>query len=151
LLIFGTTFLVYFCLIADSLSTQFMENLNYSGHFANNAAKVDVTVGLFQFDEDGRTIIYSPAFDLSGYGNNVAEAKQSFETTINEFLHYTTNKKTLVKEFKRLGWNLKVNNLKNRKIKSPDLANLIVKNDYLAEILNDKQFTKFDQTVSVPC
>ncbi|MBK5277370.1 MAG: hypothetical protein JJE09_00760 [Bacteroidia bacterium] len=128
-----------------------MKNLNFSGRFANSAAKVDVIVGLFQFVEDGRTIIYSPAFDLSGYGNNVDEAKQSFEVTIDEFFNYTIHKDTLSKELKRLGWNIKVGDIKKRKLKSPDLANLIAKNDYLAEILNEKQFTKFDQTVSVPC
>ena len=128
-----------------------MENLNFSGHFANPEAKVDVKVHLFQFEEDGNTIIYSPAFDLSGYGHSVEEARQSFETTIAEFFNYTIIKKTLAKELNRLGWNVKATDVKKRKFRTPPLAQLLTKNDYLIEIVNEKQFTKFDQTVSVPC
>jgi hypothetical protein len=127
-----------------------MQNLNFSGKFLNSQAKVSVTVGLFEFQEDGNTIIYSPAFDLSGYGKDLVEAKHSFEETLDEFLDYTIKKKTFVKELNRLGWKLKQSDIKKKKIKSPELATLITKNDYLAEILNEKNFTKFDQTVSVP-
>lgn len=128
-----------------------MKNLNISGSFANNAANLNFIVNLFQFQENGNTIIYSPAFDLSGYGKSVAEAKESFEITIGEFLNYTIHKKTLAKELKRLGWKVKNDDIKHRRLKTPVLADLIQKNDYLAEILNEKEFTKFDQTLSVPC
>lgn len=127
-----------------------MQNLNFSGKFLNSQTKVSVTVGLFEFQEDGNTIIYSPAFDLSGYGKDLSEAKHSFEETLDEFLDYTIKKKTFVKELNRLGWKLKPSDIKKKRIKSPELATLITKNDYLAEILNEKNFTKFDQTVSVP-
>src|SRR5688572_22941213 len=128
-----------------------MPNLNFSGQFVNNEANLDVVVYLFQFKEEENTIIYSPAFDLSGYGKTEEEAKQSFETTLSEFFNYTTHKKTLTKELNRLGWNIKATDFKKRKIKTPGLVDLIQKNDYLQEILNEKQFTKFDQKVSVPC
>lgn len=127
-----------------------MNSLNLSTKLKNEA-EVNVTVGLFQFEENGRTIIYSPAFDLSGYGNSAEEAKTSFQITMEEFFRYTLNKKTLFKELKRLGWIIKEGKSKNRNIKIPDLANLITENDYLAEILNEKQFTKFDQTIAMPC
>ena len=127
-----------------------MQNLNFSGNFSNDQAKVSVIVGVFQFQEDGNTIIYSPAFDLSGYGKDLKEAKHSFEVTLDEFLDYTIKKKTFVKELNRLGWKLKQSDIKKKKIKAPELATLITKNDYLAEILNEKNFTKFDQTISVP-
>jgi hypothetical protein len=127
-----------------------MKNLNFSGSFSNKKAKVNLTVGVFQFEEDGNTIIYSPAFDLSGYGKNEKEAKVSFELTLDEFIDYTIKKKTIVKELTRLGWKVKFSDKKKRNIKGPELADLITKNDYLAEILNEKQFTKFDKVVSVP-
>ena len=128
-----------------------MQNLNFEGHFDGASAKVDITVGLLQFEEDGNTIIYSPSFDLSGYGKNPEEAKKSFEITVAEFFQYTLNKKTLTKELNRLGWNIKQSDVKNRKFKTPGLAELITKNDYLQEILNEKEFTKFDQTIAMPC
>lgn len=127
-----------------------MQNLNFSGNFANSKAKVKLTVGLFQFEEGGSVIIYSPAFDLTGYGKDAIEARNSFEETLNVFLDYTIKKKTFVKELNRLGWHLKATDVKRKKIKAPGLASLISKNDYLAEILNEKDFTKFDQTVSLP-
>lgn len=127
-----------------------MRNLNFSGNFSTNQAKVSVTIGVFQFQEDGNTIIYSPAFDLSGYGKDLNEARHSFEVILDEFLDYTIKKKTFVKELNRLGWKLKQSDIKNRRIKAPELATLITRNDYLAEILNEKDFTKFDQTISVP-
>ncbi len=126
-----------------------MRNLNFSGEFLNSDAKVDVNVGVFQFKEDGAIIVYSPAFDLSGYGKSDVEAKESFEEALDEFFRYTINRKTLIPELKRLGWD--VVTLKQKRLKSPLLADLITKNDYLSEILNDKEFTKFDHTVSVPC
>jgi hypothetical protein len=128
-----------------------MENLNFEGRFANNAAKVDLSVDLFQFEEDGNVIIYSPAFDLSGYGKSVEEAKKSWEVTIEEFLIYTLNKSTLIKELKRLGWDVKESDVKNKSLKRPSLARLITKNDYLAQILDEKTFSKFEETISLPC
>ena len=127
-----------------------MKNLDFQGHFAGSKAHVDVRVGLFQFEENGLTYIYSPAFDLTGYGQNLKEAKTSFEVALEEFLTYTTNKKTFVKVLNKLGWKVKTSDFKSRKIRAPELAELITKNSYLAEILNEKDFTKFDQTVSVP-
>ncbi len=129
-----------------------MQNVNFSGQFNNSTASVDIKIGLFEFVEEGTTIIYSPAFDLSGYGKSAEEARNSFEITIDEFFKYTINKKTFFKELKRLGWKIDDKNFKkNSNIKSPELANLISKNDYLADILNEKQFKKFDHTVAVPC
>jgi hypothetical protein len=127
-----------------------MENLNFEARFTN-AAKVDLSVDLFQFEEDGNVIIYSPAFDLSGYGKSVEEAKRSWEVTIEEFLIYTLNKSTLIKELKRLGWDVKESDVKNKSLKRPSLARLITKNDYLAQILDEKTFSKFEETISLPC
>lgn len=127
-----------------------MRNLKLSDNFSNNQARVTLTVSVFQFDEDGTKIFYSPAFDLSGYGKDLQEAKHSFEETLSEFLDYTIKKKTFVRELNRLGWKLKKSDLNNKKIKAPELASLITKNDYLAEILNEKTFRKFDKKVVVP-
>ena len=124
-----------------------MRNLNFEGQFSGKKAKVEVIVDLFQFEEDGVTIIYSPSFYLSGYGKDVEEAKQSWETTMEEFLRYTMNKNTFFTELEKLGWK----STNKKQCESPNLADLITKRDYLAEILNEKNFTKFDQRIAVPC
>lgn len=130
-----------------------MKNLNFSGQLINHKNNLEVFVNLFQFEEEGNTIIYSPAFDLSGYGKTEPEAKDSFQTALSEFITYTMNKNTLGRELKRLGWNVKVSDFKLRsfKTRTPGLSDLIQKNTYLQEILNEKEFIKFDHTISVAC
>jgi hypothetical protein len=128
-----------------------MKNLNFSGQLTNKQNELDVFVNVFQFEEDGNTIIYCPAFDISGYGKTEVEAKESFQTVLAEFVTYTMNKNTFVKELRRLGWNVKGTLGKGTSFKIPGLSDLIQKNDYLQEILNEKQFTKFDHQVSIPC
>jgi hypothetical protein len=81
-----------------------MESLNFSAQFSNKDAKLNVTVNLFKFEEEGNTIIYSPAFDISGYGKTEEEAKSSFQVSMAEFFDYTTKKKTLTDLLKELGW-----------------------------------------------
>ncbi|HON53773.1 MAG TPA: hypothetical protein PLS12_11235, partial [Bacteroidales bacterium] len=56
--------------------------------------KYMVTLSLIKFKEDKAAIIYSPALDLSGYGNTFEDAKKSFSTTLQEFIKYTHNKRT---------------------------------------------------------
>lgn len=146
----GATFLLHFFVTWQSTDINpIMENLNFSGNFASSGSRVNVNIGVFEFKEDDNTIVYSPAFDLSGYGKDLVEAKSSFEIAMEEFFKYTINKNTLVDELKRLGWN--IHSMKQRKISAPQLADQIVNNQYLADILNDKQFTKFEQTVGIPC
>jgi hypothetical protein len=127
-----------------------MENLKLQGDFASNGARVNLGISLFQFEENGVTFIYSPGLDLTGYGKSESEAKESFEISVEEFFKYTMNKRTLDSELRRLGWEVKMAKKKS-KFKAPDLSSLISKNDYLQDILNQKQFKKYDHEVSVPC
>jgi hypothetical protein len=65
---------------------------------------VSAQLQVLSFIEDGVTILYAPARDLAGSGYDLNQAKASFWETVSEFLRYTTQKKTFVKELKRLGW-----------------------------------------------
>ena len=79
-----------------------MNSLNLSDQ-SKNETEANVNVDLLQFEEDGRTIIYSPAFDLSGYGNNKEEAKASFEISIEEFFSIHTQQKDSLHRTKTIG------------------------------------------------
>jgi hypothetical protein len=46
-------------------------------------------------DENGVYILYAPHLDLSGYGHNLAEAKESLKINIDEFFNYSLEKKVL--------------------------------------------------------
>jgi hypothetical protein len=96
-----------------------MQKLKFSGSFSGKKEKVSMSVGVFQFEEDGTTIVYSPAFDLSGYGKSPKQAKDSFEETLEAFLDYAIKKKTFVVELNRLGWKLKQSDILKRKFTAP--------------------------------
>jgi predicted RNase H-like HicB family nuclease len=123
-----------------------MKQTKFSGNWDHGNDQVDVQLTLIQFEEDGRFIVYTPSLDLSGYGNTEEEATASYAEAIDEFLRYTTNKKTLPKVLTKLGWSI---NRKN-KIKAPPLVQMINENKYLAEIFEEKQYKKLHQTVKLP-
>jgi hypothetical protein len=108
--------------------------------------KIDITLLLFR--EDNVSIAYSPAFDLSGYGNTEKEAKDSFKIAIEEFIRYTTNKNTFFSELKRLGWNIPKSSKSKvkREYREPAFHELI-KSQSARDIVNNKNFKKVSQPV----
>lgn len=84
-----------------------MAKLNIKAKVNVPNGNVETGLSLVSFIEDGVTIIYSPALDLSGSGYDLNEAKASFWEALTEFFRYTVNKKTLLPELKRLGWSVK--------------------------------------------
>lgn len=61
-----------------------------------------ISLSMIAFQEDKVHILFSPTLDLYGYGNTVEEAKQSFMVSLNAFLDYAIQNKTLISELKRL-------------------------------------------------
>lgn len=110
--------------------------------------KINVGLSLVEFKENNITIIYSPALDLSGYGNNSDEARQSFEVALHEFLKYTTNKSTLNEVLMGMGWT--VNGLASKpKYRPPLDTELISKNETYSEIINKKNYSVSRQYVDL--
>lgn len=82
----------------------------FEGDYRNTAGFVKVRLLLFSFrDENKVNFIYSPHLDLTGYGKNVMEAKESFNIVFEDFIDYTTKKKTLGTVLLKLGWLTKSN------------------------------------------
>lgn len=127
-----------------------MAKLGVNASFRGKKGKIETNLSLLSFKEDKTHIVYSPALDLSGYGYSETEAKKSFMEALGEFFRYSTNKETLVKELKRLGWKI-TGTVKKPKISSPpDLSYLISSNEELEKLLTEKEFTKFNKKVSIP-
>lgn len=122
------------------------KKLVHSGHYRNGRNAIDVKLSLIEFEEDGLHFVYSPALDLTGYGKTELEAQDSYGQAMEEFLRYTTTKKTILKELGRLGWKIS----KKKMVAAPSLTELIQSRDYLVEIFTEKQYRKKDQTVSIP-
>lgn len=113
--------------------------------FGAKSVKIDLQV-LF-FEEDNIHYAYMPSFDLTGYGNNEKEARESLTVVLDEFLRYTLNKKTLFSEMQRLGWEIKT---RKSYIHAPQLSDLINNNKQLKDIVNSKQYTSSKYQVNVP-
>ena len=87
------------------------------------------------------------ASDLSGCGNDINEAKDSMEKTLMIYFDYALNKNTLLKDLRNHGWN--VRGVKQKKIKAPKFDDLLHNEDFL-DILENKEYQKFDTPVEIP-
>ena len=104
-----------------------------------NYGKYHFDLSLIEFQEDQVTIIYSPALDLSGYGNNLQEAKNSFSEALQEFFRYTNNKNTTEKILENLGWLVKGKKEKP-KFNPPKNSDLVQTNPLFNDIVNNKDY-----------
>jgi len=126
-----------------------MDKYQFRGKFQSSATGVKVTLSLISFKENDVVIIYSPALDISGYGNDELDAKISFEIVLEEFLRYTINKGSFEYELKKMGWKLS-GKKSSRKYKQPYLDHLLKNNKYLIDIVREKEFHRINKTVSLP-
>ena len=99
-----------------------------------------MTLDVYVFMDGGSYIAYSPALDLSGYGESEEAAKDSFAIVMDEYIAYGISRKTLIKYLRAHGW--KVKSLKQRKISAPPFDMLLHNNDVFRDILENKEYRK---------
>jgi uncharacterized protein YdiU (UPF0061 family) len=109
---------------------------------------VEVNMPIIIFEEDQNTILYCAPLDLSGYGKDEAEAKQSLEVALDEFFKYCIHKNTLRIELKRLGWHLKKS--KRKPMVPPTMEELLKNNSDFSHIFNTVDFRKIATSVAMP-
>ena len=119
----------------------------FSGNLINSKQhkQIEVYVDLIEYLEDAVYFVYSPALDLVGYGKTHGEARQSWETVLEEYVSYTMNKNTLIKDLQSRGWSVK-----GKKVKSPSLTWMLENNSDLSNVYNKHDFSKRRQPVSLP-
>jgi predicted RNase H-like HicB family nuclease len=120
--------------------------IGHEAHYNDAKHSVNVKLSLIEFEEDGLFFVYSPALDLTGYGKTHEEARDSYNVAMEEFIKYTTNKKTIAEVLANLGWNVS----KKKRISAPSLSELLQSRVYLEEIFTEKQFRKTDEEVNIP-
>jgi len=125
-----------------------MKQGQYQGNFNTRDAQFEVQLPVISFIDDNTHIIYCPALDLSGYGNDEFEAKGSFDTALKEYLIYTSNKKTLWADLKKLGWTVKKS--KQKGATPPPISELLEKNLEFNRIFNNFPFKKYNTGISLP-
>ena len=121
-----------------------MKQQRTTGIYIDKTKKVIFNLPVVSYEENRLQVIYAPSIDLFGYGKSMEEAKQSFNIALEEFIRYTTRKKTLATVLKQLGWVKK-----KKEYKAPPLGYLIKENDQFNSIFNEKDFKKFNQQVEL--
>jgi hypothetical protein len=87
---------------------------------------------------------------LTGYANNLEEARKSFEIVFEDFVDYTLKKKTLGKVLTGLGWELKGSIHKPGKVLAPGIISVIKDNKYVSEIFDKYPVNTYHQEVGLP-
>src|SRR5258705_6819512 len=126
-----------------------MRRIHYKGKFTGKKGEVILQIPLISFIDDNTHIIYCPVLDLSGYGNDETEARKSFDTVLEEFLAYTTIKKTLWTDLKKLGWTIKKSKKKPTAM-PPHMSELLGTNEEFSRIFNNYPFKKYNTAITLP-
>lgn len=128
-----------------------MAKFVYQSNFKSASGNAKVKLFLISFqDDNGIHFVYSPHLDISGYGETLAEAKESFNIAYEDFIDYTLKKQTLGKVLKKLGWTVKGKIKKPKKILAPKIESVIGKNQYVADIFNKYQTNTYHKEVGFP-
>lgn len=114
--------------------------MEYPNKIVNRNGSLSVTLDVYIFMDGDSYIAYSPALDLSGYGDSEQAAKDSFYIVMDEYIAYGVSRRTLVKDLRAHGW--KVRSLKQRKMSAPSFDTLLRSNDTFKDILENKEYRK---------
>jgi len=112
-----------------------MAKIQFKGQLSNGKMGVTVDVTVYLWEEDGMCFVYSPALDLTGYGSTERNAKESFKIVLQEYITYTSNKKTLFDDLEQHGWLV---NRKKKRVHAPDFEDMFSENKEFKNILSNK-------------
>ncbi len=93
-----------------------------------NVDKVDFDLSFIIFEEEGHTICFCPALNLTGVGSSEREATDNCNYVLSQYFNITINKKTLAQDLKRLGWHFKHN--WRKKITAPKWESIKIEHTY---------------------
>ena len=121
----------------------------FLGKLRNDSQRknINVQVDVIEYEDEGIFYAYSPALDLIGYGINLVEARQSWETILQEYFTYTMNKRTLTKDLLQRGWIVRKG---NKEFRPPAFSWLLKNNRELVEMYDKHNFQKTSLPISVP-
>ncbi len=123
----------------------------FKGKYRDKTATVKVRLLLVHFQDENKVhFVYSPHLDLTGYGNDVTQAKDSFEIVLEDFVDYTIKKKTLAKVLTGLGWELKGSEKRPKKIIAPSITSVINDNKYVSEIFDKYPVNTYHKEIGLP-
>lgn len=132
---------------------QLKQNKSFSGKLVNKNGDKSITlrIDILEYGEDGIFYVYCPALELIGYGKSVEEARNSWETVLEEYVSYTVNKNTLAEDLKRHGWITKMNSKKKKEFIPPTFTWIVQNNQQAKDVYNEYEFSKRTTSVNLPC
>lgn len=118
----------------------------FSGSFNFGDSRATVNVTLFTWEENGIHFIYSPSLDITGYGNTLGEAEDSFKHTMTEFVTYANRKGTIFDELERLGWAV---NRRKKRFHAPEFSDIVEDNEDFNNILKRGGYQTISRDVNL--
>jgi len=124
-------------------------HIRFLGNLFNkkNHQNTNVGVDLIEYSDKGIYYVYSPALDLIGYGKTEKESRDSWEVVLQEYLSYTINKNTLIRDLESRGWKVKRNGLE---FMPPTFSWMLENIEELGTVYNTHDFRKRSQSVALP-
>ncbi|MGG5487086.1 hypothetical protein [Gaetbulibacter sp. PBL-D1] len=123
-----------------------MDKKRANAKYSDGRQNIEFSVSIFLWEENSIFYVYSPALDLTGYGLTKDEARESFETVLEEFIKYTHNKKTIFKELENLGWAV---NKRRKRVVSPDFEDLLSENEHFRHLYKSKDLVRDSSNVNL--
>lgn len=123
--------------------------MDKSNYIIKGKEKINVGLTLVIFTENNQFVVYSPALDLSSYGDTKNEALISFKESLEIFLDYTLKKGTLNDILLDLGWTIKLK--PKPKYIPPDFEEIKQTNNILITLItSNQQFKITEKKVTIP-
>ncbi len=136
----------FYCLLA-SVFKQLIEKmvLIFHGEIQRKQDKLSVNLEILLFKDSDVYIAYSPALDISAFGDTEESAKDEFGKTMKAHLEYCLNKRTLFDDLRAHGWKVK----SKKRIQAPSQDYLMEKNDTYKEIRNNKAYRTINEEIAI--
>ena len=125
-----------------------MPTHSFSAELNLGKSKINMVLGVYIFSEENIYIAYCPALDLSGYGENEHEARESFAEVMRQYFDYCIQNNTLAEDLRKHGWTVK--DSQKQTVQSPDVATMMKNNSAFTDILNNKEYSKYSQNMTIP-
>lgn len=116
-----------------------MDKQQLSASLKFNKGRVNLSLEVYLFQEDGIDIAYCPALDISAVGDSVDNAKEEFEQILAEHLEWCVENDTLEADLINHGW--KPKGQRNNYL-APKTTNMLIGNELLRDVVDNKDYSK---------
>lgn len=120
--------------------------LVFHGEIQRKQDKLSVNLEILLFQDGDVYIAYSPALDISAFGDTEESAKDEFGKTMKAYLEYCLNKKTLLADLKAHGWKVK----SKTRVQAPSQDYLMKENETYKEIRNNRAYRTINEKIAIP-